>query len=136
VNHAMVAPHEFPPIEVWENAHPGRLYTISIVIPEFTSVCPQTGLPDFGTITVDYIPDQVCIELKAFKYYLLGFRNYGIFYENVVNKILEDTVSACQPRFLRVKGNFNARGGITTCVTASYTQPGFTPAEGTSLLPA
>jgi 7-cyano-7-deazaguanine reductase len=124
---AALAKTEFPPVEVWENQYPHRNFTISISIPEFTSVCPKTGLPDFGTITVEYIPDHVCIELKAFKYYLLAFRNCGIFYENAVNKILDDIVAACNPRFLQVTGEFTPRGGISTAVTATFKQPGFEP---------
>jgi 7-cyano-7-deazaguanine reductase len=116
---------DFPPIEVWENLNAKRDYTISISINEFTSVCPKTGLPDFGTITVDYVPDQVCIELKAFKYYLLGFRNHGIFYENAVNKIMDDVVAACNPRYIKVTGEFTPRGGISTSVVVTHAQNGY-----------
>lgn len=107
-------------IEVFDNTYPGRDYTIEIVNPEFTSVCPKTGLPDFGTITVNYVPDKSCIELKSLKYYFLEFRNAGIFYENITNRILDDLVEACQPRRMTVKADWNARGGITETVTVSY----------------
>jgi 7-cyano-7-deazaguanine reductase len=117
----------FPVIEIWENQNPQRDFIISIMIEEFTSVCPKTGLPDFGTITIDYIPDQTCVELKAFKYYMLAYRQVGIFYENVVNRILTDFVAACQPRQVTVKGVFSARGGIKTDVSVRYTRPGYTP---------
>ncbi len=109
-----------PPMEVFPNRYPGRRYTIEIIAPEFTSVCPKTGLPDFGTIIIHYIPDKHCIELKAFKYYLLGFRNMGIFYENVVNRILDDVVQTCDPLWVEVKGEFKPRGGISTNVVATH----------------
>ena len=115
----------FPEIDVFDNRYPERDYVISIQVPEFTSVCPKTGLPDFGVIEIDYVPDKVCIELKAFKYYMLAYRNCGIFYENVVNKVLDDIVAKCNPRFIEVTGNFGARGGITTSVTANWRQEGF-----------
>lgn len=110
-------------IETFKNAYPGRKYTIDIHCPEFTSVCPKTGNPDFGVIHISYIPDQYCIELKSLKYYLFGYRNEGIFYEIVTNKILDDLVESCQPIWMKVEGNFNARGGITTTVTAIYEKP-------------
>jgi 7-cyano-7-deazaguanine reductase len=116
---------ELPALEVFKNPNPGRNYVISISIPEFTAVCPKTGLPDFGTITIDYVADDLCIELKALKYYFLGYRNVGIFYEAVVNKILDDLVAACEPRFMEVTGEFTARGGISSTVTATYRQEGF-----------
>ena len=84
-------------------------------------MCPKTGLPDFGTITIRYVPDQICVELKALKYYLLGFRSQGIFYEAATNRILDDLVAACQPKRMVVTGDFTARGGITTKVTAEHT---------------
>ena len=108
------------PIETFPNPEPSRNYEISIQCPEFTSLCPKTGLPDFGEIQITYTPDQRCLELKALKYYLLDFRNRGIFYEQVTNQILDDLVHACAPRRLVVIGAFSARGGITTTVTASY----------------
>ena len=113
------------PIETFPNPEPSRNYEISIQCPEFTSLCPKTGLPDFGEIQITYTPDQRCLELKALKYYLLDFRNRGIFYEQVTNQILDDLVHACAPRRLVVIGAFSARGGITTTVTASY--PDTTP---------
>jgi 7-cyano-7-deazaguanine reductase len=110
----------FPPIDVWDNKNQQRDFVISTSVPEFTSVCPMTGLPDYGTITVDYIPDKGCIELKAFKYYMMAYRNVGIFYENVVNRILTDLVNACQPKYMRVRGQFTPRGGISTQVVVDY----------------
>jgi 7-cyano-7-deazaguanine reductase len=107
-------------LETFDNAYPDRDYKITIHSYEFTSVCPKTGHPDFGTIHIEYIPNQKCIELKSLKYYLFGFRNEGIFYEMVINKILDDLVEACQPRWMEVKGNFNIRGGIDTIVTATF----------------
>lgn len=110
------------PIETFPNPRPGREYEIAIDCPEFTSVCPKTGLPDFGAIRIVYVPDQRCIELKALKYYLLEFRSRGIFYEQVTNQILDDLVSACSPRRMTVTGDFTPRGGIKTVVTARYEQ--------------
>ena len=107
-------------LEIFDNTYPDRDYTIEIVNPEFTSVCPKTGLPDFGTITVRYVPDKTCIELKSLKYYFLEFRNAGIFYENITNKILDDLVGALQPRSLSVISEWKARGGITETVTVNY----------------
>ncbi|NTU57617.1 MAG: NADPH-dependent 7-cyano-7-deazaguanine reductase QueF [Chlorobiaceae bacterium] len=108
-------------LEVFDNTYPGRDYTIEIVNPEFTSVCPKTGLPDFGTITITYVPDKSCIELKSLKYYFLEFRSAGIFYENITNRLLDDLVEACQPKSMTVKTDWNARGGITETVTVTYT---------------
>lgn len=107
-------------IEVWNNQYPDRDYTITIDIPEFTCICPKTGLPDFAAITVRYIPDELCVELKSLKYYEIFYRNVGIFHENVVNKFLDDLVKACSPRWMEVVGEFNARGGIKTTVRAEY----------------
>ena len=107
-------------LETFENQYPGRDYTIEIVCPEFTSMCPKTGQPDFGTITYSYVPDRRCVELKSLKLYLQRFRNEGIFYENVVNRLLDDFVKACQPRQLTVIGTFTPRGGISTTVTCVY----------------
>ncbi len=112
-----------PILEVFTNPHPGRQYTIEIIQPEFTSVCPQTGQPDFGTVTLTYIPDKACLELKSLKYYLQQYRNQGIFYEDITNRILDDLVVACRPRQMRVHSCWSARGGIRTNVTAEYTQP-------------
>jgi 7-cyano-7-deazaguanine reductase len=107
-------------VETFPNPRPERDYEIVIRCPEFTSVCPKTGLPDFGEIRITYTPDARCIELKALKYYLLDFRNKGIFYEAVTNQILDDLVAVCAPKKMRVVGDFSARGGITTTVTAEY----------------
>ena len=109
-----------PALETFPNPRPERDYQIAIDCPEFTSMCPKTGLPDFGTIRIRYVPDTLCIELKALKYYLLTYRNQGIFYEAATNRILDDLVAACQPRRMTVIGDFTARGGITTTVTAEY----------------
>jgi len=116
-----------PPIECWPNQYPERDYTVRIEAPEFTCVCPKTGLPDFATLRVEYVPDRLCLELKSFKMYLLAFRQMGIFHENVVNVILEDIVAAARPRRLEVTGVFNVRGGLQTTVCARYDAGG--PAE-------
>jgi 7-cyano-7-deazaguanine reductase len=107
-------------IETFPNPQPERDYEIAITCPEFTSVCPKTGLPDFGEIRINYVPDEHCIELKSLKYYMIDFRNRGIYYEAVTNAILDDLVAACQPRRMTVVGDFSVRGGIKTVVTASY----------------
>ncbi len=107
-------------LETFENSHPGRDYTIEIVCPEFTSVCPKTGQPDFGTLTFTYVPDRTCVELKSLKLYLQQFRNEGIFYEDVTNRILDDLVATVAPRKMRLAATFTARGGITTTVTADF----------------
>jgi 7-cyano-7-deazaguanine reductase len=109
-------------LETFPNPRPERDYEISITCPEFTSVCPKTGLPDFGTIRITYTPDTKCVELKSLKYYLIEFRNRGIFYEAVTNQILDDLVELLSPRRMTVVGDFSARGGITTTVTATYSQ--------------
>ena len=110
-------------IETFPNPRPGRVFEIAIDCPEFTSMCPKTGLPDFGTIRIRYVPDERCIELKSLKYYLLEFRNKGIFYESVTNQILDDLVAVCGPRRMTVVGDFTARGGISTTVTAEFEKP-------------
>ena len=107
-------------LETFPNPRPERDYEIAIRCPEFTSVCPKTGLPDFGEIRITYVPEARCIELKSLKYYLIEFRNRGIFYEQVTNQILDDLIGACQPRRMTVVGDFSTRGGIKTMVTASY----------------
>jgi 7-cyano-7-deazaguanine reductase len=107
-------------LETFPNPSPGRDYQIETVCPEFTSLCPVTGQPDFGTIIYLYIPDQLCVELKSLKLYLQRFRNEGIFYEAVTNRLLDDFVKACQPRFARVVGQFTPRGGIRTTVTVEH----------------
>ena len=106
-------------LETFDNQYPGRDYNIHIVCPEFTSVCPKTGQPDYGTLTIDYMPGAKCVELKSLKIYLQQFRNMGIFYETATNRILDDLVSALKPRKMTLTAAFNARGGITTSVTAS-----------------
>ncbi len=107
-----------PAIETWPNQYPG--YEITISIPEYTSICPRTGLPDFGTITIQYLPAKRCLELKSLKYYILAYRNLGIFYENAVNRILDDVVRACRPVWAIVRGTFSTRGGMRTTVEARY----------------
>jgi 7-cyano-7-deazaguanine reductase len=107
-------------IETFPNPRPEREFEIAIDCPEFTSMCPKTGLPDFGVIRIRYVPDARCIELKSLKYYLLEYRNQGIFYEAATNQILDDLVTACAPRWMAVTGDFTARGGITTRVTAEH----------------
>jgi 7-cyano-7-deazaguanine reductase len=111
-------------LETFDNKYPGRDYTVSIVNPEFTSVCPKTGLPDFGTITINYIPAKKCVELKALKYYFLEYRSMGIFYETVVNKILDDLTSVLHPKWIEVTGSFTARGGIATTVRTVHSAKG------------
>jgi 7-cyano-7-deazaguanine reductase len=111
-----------PALETFPNPRPGRDYEIEIRNPEFTSVCPKTGLPDFGEIRIEYVPGERCLELKALKYYFLEFRNRGIFYEDVINRILDDLVAACQPRRMTVVGDFTVRGGLKTIVRAEYRQ--------------
>ena len=107
-------------LETFPNPNPGRDYTIEITCPEFTSVCPKTGQPDFGTITYLYTPEKTCVELKSLKLYLQKFRDQGIFYESVVNRLLDDFVTACQPRRAKVVGAFTPRGGISTVVTCVH----------------
>jgi 7-cyano-7-deazaguanine reductase len=107
-------------LETFPNPKPDRDYTIEIVCPEFTSLCPKTGQPDFGTITFQYTPDRLCVELKSLKLYLHRFRDQGIFYEAVVNRLLDDFVAVCHPRRCTVTGAFTPRGGITTTVRCSY----------------
>ena len=107
-----------PPIETFANPHPKRDYLIRHVAPEFTSVCPKTGQPDFGEIEIEYVADQRCIELKGLKLYLQSYRNEGIFYEDVINVIMDDLSAACRPQWMRVTGRFTPRGGIHSTVTA------------------
>jgi 7-cyano-7-deazaguanine reductase len=114
------APMSSSTLETFPNPRPERDYEIAINCPEFTSVCPKTGLPDFGEIRITYVPDARCVELKSLKYYMIEFRNRGIFYENVTNQILDDLVAALQPRRMTVVGDFSVRGGIKTVVTATY----------------
>lgn len=109
-------------LETFPNHYPKRNYTITINCPEFTSLCPKTGLPDFGTIIIEYVPDKHCIELKSLKYYLLSYRDQGMFYEYVVNKILDDLNKILKARQITVTGNFTSRGGINTSVIAKHTK--------------
>jgi 7-cyano-7-deazaguanine reductase len=112
---------KLPEIETWPNQFPG--YEIVIEDPEFTSVCPKTGLPDFGTISIRYVPDKRCLELKSLKEYLQSYRNLGIFQENIVNQVLEDVVRWAKPVWAEIKGDFRPRGGISTVVTARWPRP-------------
>ncbi|MBL8007959.1 MAG: NADPH-dependent 7-cyano-7-deazaguanine reductase QueF [Ignavibacteria bacterium] len=107
-------------LEIFSNSFPDRNYLIVHKAGEFTSVCPKTGQPDFGVITISYIADRKCVELKSLKYYLQSFRNEGIFYENVINRILDDLAAVLKPRWLEVKGDFTVRGGLQSTVTSVY----------------
>ncbi len=107
-------------LETFKNEYPGRDYNIIHTAPEFTSLCPKTGQPDFATIIIEYIPDKLCIELKSLKQYLNSFRNDGIFFESVTNKILDDLVSVCKPRYMLITAEFNVRGGISSIIEAEY----------------
>lgn len=109
-----------PPIEVWKNQYPDKKYTIILDVPEFTCICPKTSLPDFAVIKIEYSPQKYCIELKSFKMYTIFYRSVGIFHEHLINKMLEDLVKAVQPRWMKITGVFNPRGGITTTVTREY----------------
>ncbi len=109
-----------PELELFDNPRPGRDYIITIRCPEFTSVCPKTGQPDFGTIIIEYTTGKTCIELKSLKFYMQSFRNQGIFYERLTNDILDDLTSACKPMWMKITSQFTPRGGITTDVTAEY----------------
>lgn len=111
---------QLPAIGCWENQFPN--YEIEIIVPEYTAICPKTGLPDFGTIYIKYVPDQWCLELKSLKEYFNSYRNLGIFYENAVNRILRDLVEACKPVSMKIRGEFTPRGGIQSRVEASYTR--------------
>jgi 7-cyano-7-deazaguanine reductase len=113
--------YPFPEIETWPNQFPG--YEIEIDVPEFTSVCPKTGLPDFGVVLIRYMPDKLCLELKSLKEYLFHYRNLGIFQENIVNKVLNDVVRAAKPKWAMVKGVFRPRGGLGTTVEARWPRP-------------
>lgn len=107
-------------LEVFNNQYSNRDYRITHIALEFTSLCPKTGQPDFGKITMEYIPDKYCVELKSLKIYLSSFRNDGIFYESVTNKILDDLVSLCKPRYMKVTADFNVRGGISSLIVAEF----------------
>ncbi len=108
--------------ELFDNPRPGRDYTITMRCPEFTSVCPKTGQPDFGEITIQYRPDKLCLELKSLKFYMQSYRNRGIFYEKLTNDILDDLSAACKPRWMKITSRFTPRGGITTEVVAETGQ--------------
>ena len=110
-----------PAIECWENQYPD--YEIEIVLPEYNAICPKTGLPDFGTLYINYVPDQFCLELKSLKEYITAYRDIGIFYENAVNRILRDLTAACKPVSMQVRGEFTPRGGIQSRVKARYERP-------------
>lgn len=120
-------------LETFDNPQPERDYTIKIRIPEFSCLCPKTGQPDFATIRIDYVADQRCIELKALKLYIWSFRDEGHFHEDVTNRILDDLVQACEPRFMRISAEFNVRGGIYTDVVAEHRATGWTPPAPVSL---
>ncbi len=111
---------KLPEIETWEFQYAGTDTTLEVSIPEFTCICPKTGLPDFATLVVTYVPGKLCLELKSFKEYINAYRELGIFHEHVVNKLLTDCVKACKPRSMEVRGVFNARGGIQTTASAGY----------------
>ncbi|MBI3404915.1 MAG: NADPH-dependent 7-cyano-7-deazaguanine reductase QueF [Acidobacteria bacterium] len=120
--HASAGIHaKLPAIETWPNQFAG--YEITIRMPEYTSVCPKTGLPDFGSLTIQYMPRKLCVELKSFKMYMLAYRNLGIFYENAVNRILRDVVAATKPEWCLVRGDFTPRGGLTTTIEARWPRP-------------
>jgi 7-cyano-7-deazaguanine reductase len=114
-------------LETFSNPHPDRDYTIRIRIPEFTCLCPKTGQPDFATLTLEYVPDLLCVELKSLKLYIWSFRDEGAFHEDVANRILNDLVDACEPRFMRLRAEFNVRGGIYTDVVVESRQPDWKP---------
>jgi 7-cyano-7-deazaguanine reductase len=114
-------------LDTFSNPHPDRDYTIRIRIPEFTCLCPKTGQPDFATLTLEYVPDLLCVELKSLKLYVWSFREEGAFHEDVTNRILNDLVAACEPRFMRLRAEFNVRGGIYTDVVVEHRQPDWGP---------
>ena len=120
-------------IETFANPLPTRDYTIRIRIPEFTCLCPKTGQPDFATLQVAYVPDRTCVELKSLKLYMWSYREQGAFHEAVTNQILDDLIAACAPRFMRLKADFNVRGGIYTTVVAEHRQPGWNAPERVQL---
>ncbi|MEW6170729.1 MAG: preQ(1) synthase [Candidatus Omnitrophota bacterium] len=109
-----------PKIEVWRNQYSDKIYIINLDIPEFSCICPKTGLPDFANIKIEYSPDKYCIELKSFKLYLIFYRNIGIFHEHLINKVLEDFVKVSSPRWAKITAEFNPRGGIKTTVSREY----------------
>ena len=112
-------------LETFENKYPERDYTVTHIAPEFTSLCPKTGQPDFATITLEYIPGDLCVELKSFKFYLQSYRNDGIFFESVTNKMLDDLVEVTKPRYMKITAEFNTRGGISSVIEAEYINEDF-----------
>lgn len=120
-------------LETFTNPMPERDYTIRIEVPEFTCLCPKTGQPDFASFKIEYVPDQNCVELKALKLYMWSFRDEGAFHEKVTNDILADLVAATAPRFMRITGVFNVRGGIYTTVIAEHRDPAWTPPQPVTL---
>jgi 7-cyano-7-deazaguanine reductase len=120
-------------LETFDNPHPERDYTIRIRVPEFTCLCPKTGQPDFAVLHLEYVPDALCVELKSLKLYIWSYRDEGAFHEAVTNRILGDLVAACEPRFMRLRAEFNVRGGIYTDVVAEYRQDGWVPAARVEL---
>ncbi|TDJ35707.1 MAG: NADPH-dependent 7-cyano-7-deazaguanine reductase QueF [Gammaproteobacteria bacterium] len=122
-------------LETFLNPEPGRDYTIRIQVPEFSCLCPRTGQPDFAVLDLEYVPDQLCLELKALKLYVWSYRDEGVFHEAVTNQILGDLVAACQPRFMRLTADFNVRGGIYTTIVAEHRDPDWEPPDPV-ILPA
>ncbi len=120
-------------LETFSNPTPERDYTIRMEVPEFTCLCPKTGQPDFATIHIEYVPDKLCIELKSLKLYMWSYRNEGAFHEEVTNRILDDLVRVCQPRFMRVTAEFYVRGGIYTTIIAEHRASGWTPSVAVNL---
>jgi 7-cyano-7-deazaguanine reductase len=120
-------------LETFANPTPERDYTIRIRVPEFTCLCPKTGQPDFATLYLEYVPDTLCVELKSLKLYIWSFRDEGAFHEAVTNRILDDLVAACQPRFMRLRAEFNVRGGVYTDVVVEHRRDGWTPSPAVEL---
>ncbi len=114
-------------LETFDNPNPERDYTLHMRVPEFTCLCPKTGQPDFATFHIDYVPDELCVELKSLKLYMWSFRDQGAFHEKVTNDVLGDLVAAIAPRFMRVTAEFNVRGGIYTTVVVEHRKPGWEP---------
>jgi 7-cyano-7-deazaguanine reductase len=120
-------------LETFDNPHPERDYTIRIEVPEFTCLCPKTGQPDFAELSIEYVADQLCVELKSLKLYVWSFRDEGAFHEAVTNQILSDLVAALQPRFMRLTAEFNVRGGIYTTIVTEHRADGWQPAAPVNL---
>jgi 7-cyano-7-deazaguanine reductase len=114
-----------PPLDTWSNKYPDRDYIVSIKTDEFNCICPNTGLPDFAKINIEYVPDKKCLELKSFKEYLVSYRNIGIYHEHAINKIFDDFIKAVKPKCVKIEGIFNIRGGITTSVSREYKKKGY-----------